>query len=122
MKSGALTSKQPERARTPRREILLALVAVAALVSVFVLLGAADLLLPSEGDGKEGLTGEGLTDLQNALRNIEGPATAVFGTLSFLGLVAGGGMAAMGMQQGIRIMITAGLAGGGVLLGKGLIA
>lgn len=106
-------------ARVPvpsRRTVVILLVALLALVAVVALLGVPDLLMPSTSKGK------GLGDLQSALGKIEGPATAVFGTLSFLGLVAGGGMAAMGMQQGIRIMVTAGLAGGGVLLGKGLIA
>jgi hypothetical protein len=95
--------------------VVILVVALSALVAAVGLMGAPDLLMPA---GK----GKGLGDLQTALGKIEGPAIAVFGTLSFLGLVAGGGMAAMGMQQGIRIMVTAGLAGGGVLLGKGLIA
>lgn len=116
MKSGVFVSKLPRMSVPSPRTIAVLLVALLALVAVAALIGAPDLLMPSTSKGK------GLGDLQTALAKIEGPATAVFGTLSFLGLVAGGGMAAMGMQQGIRIMVTAGLAGGGVLLGKGLIA
>jgi hypothetical protein len=116
MKRNVLTTNPPRGLRRSR-QIALLLVALIAVVALVVLLGAPHLLEPSVKGGKGGLDA-----LENALKKIEGPGTAVFGTLSFLGLVAGGGMAAMGMQQGIRIMLTAGLAGGGVLLGKGLIA
>jgi hypothetical protein len=116
MRSEVLERVQPRGLRPSRRTIVLLLLAVAALIAMFALIGAPHLLMPSGSGGK------GLGDLEKALQKIEGPALAVFGTLSFLGLVAGGGMAAMGMQQGMRIMVTAGLAGGGILLGKGLIA
>lgn len=108
-----------ERNRKPwiSRRMVPVAIALIALAAMFMLLGAPDLLKPA-GEAKGG---GGLSTLVQALEKIEGPALAVFGTLSGLGLVAGGAMTAMGMQQGIRIMLTAGLAGGGVLLGKGLI-
>jgi hypothetical protein len=115
MKSGVFVSGSRRLSVPSRRTVVILAVALLALVAVVALIGAPDLLRPA-GNGK------GLDALQTALAKIEGPAIAVFATLSGLGLIAGGGMAAMGMQQGIRIMVTAGLAGGGVLLGKGLIA
>jgi hypothetical protein len=106
-----------ERSGGPSRSrlVILVLVAVAAVVALFALIGPAQLLMPAD-------KGEGLKQLRDAIGNIKGPATVVFGSLSGLGLLAGGALAAMGIPQGIRMMVTAGLAGGGVLLGNGLIA
>jgi hypothetical protein len=96
------------------RLVILVLVAVVAVAALFALLGPVQLLMPADN-------GEGLEELRTAVDNVKGPATVVFGSLSGLGLLAGGAMASMGMPQGIRMMTTAGLAGGGVLLGNGLI-
>ncbi|HEY1853999.1 MAG TPA: hypothetical protein VGG40_05370 [Solirubrobacterales bacterium] len=95
---------------------LLLLAAAAALVALFALTGWAHLLLPSAKGGKGGLK-----ELREAIGKVEGPATVVFGATSGIGLLAGGAMAGMGMPQGVRLMTMSGLAGGGVLLGRGLI-
>ncbi len=111
-------AKVNERASEPwiSRRTLMFLLAFAALSAVYMLLGWTHMLIPEEKGGSGGLK-----DLNDAVNNIKGPATVVFGSLSGLGLVAGGAMSSMGIQQGIRVMLTAGLAGGGVLLGNGLI-
>jgi hypothetical protein len=110
------TRPEEERSPRPARRLIYLLLAVGALVAVFALMGVPHLLAPTSGEGA-GKFGE----LNTALHNIETPAEVVLGSLSGLGLVAGGAMTAMGMQQGTRIMLTAGMAGGGVMLGKGLI-
>jgi hypothetical protein len=99
------------------RKVVLLLILVVALVALFALTGWAHLLLPAaEGEG------EGLKELDQKINAVKGPATVALGGVSGLGLLAGGAMAGMGMPQGIRMMTMSGLAGGGVLLGRGLIA
>jgi hypothetical protein len=116
-----MTSDVPKRKRTgrswPSRRATLMATVLFALVALAMLIGAPPDLLRPAGETKGG---GGLGVLVEHLKDIEGPGEAVLGSLSGLGLIAGGGMTAMGMQQGIRIMMTAGLAGGGVILGKGL--
>jgi hypothetical protein len=107
----------PESAGETTRRWLLVLATLAAVaVLVLLLTGWADLLMPTTSDN-----GDGLSDLIGAVRRIRGPATAAFGSVSGLGLLAGGAMTALGMPQGIRMMTMSGLAGGGVLLGNGLV-
>lgn len=101
----------------PARTVVLLLIVVAALVALFALTGWAHLLLPAAENEKEGLG-----ELEAKINAVKGPATVALGGVSGLGLLAGGAMAGMGMPQGIRMMTMSGLAGGGVLLGRGLIA
>jgi hypothetical protein len=93
----------------------LLLIGALAAVALIALSGGVDLLMPGGGGG------DGLSELRGAVNRIKGPATAAFGSVSGLGLLAGGAMAGMGMPQGVRMMTMSGMAGGGVLLGNGLV-
>jgi hypothetical protein len=107
----------PESAgETTRRWLLVLVTLTAVAVLVLLLTGWADLLMPTTKD-----SGDGLSTLTDAVGRIRGPATAAFGSVSGLGLLAGGAMTALGMPQGIRMMTMSGLAGGGVLLGNGIV-
>jgi hypothetical protein len=94
----------------------LGLIGLAAAVAAVAYVGGVDLLLPGSGSG----TG-GLSDFRQKVDDVKGPATAAFGATSGLGLLAGGTMTGLGMQSGIRMMTLSALAGGGVVLGNGLV-
>lgn len=100
--------------RSVRRSIRLLVLALAALVLLLVLLDVPHLLLPAEDSAD-------LKELRDAIARIRTPATAALGSMSGLGLLAGGAMTALGMPQGIRMMTMSGMAGGGVLLGNGIV-
>jgi hypothetical protein len=102
--------------RPQARRWLPVLVALLGVAGLLLTTGWADLLMPAGGEDAQGLG-----DLRRAVDNVKGPATAAFGTMSGLGLLAGGAMTALGMPQGIRMMTMSGLSGGGVLLGNGLV-
>lgn len=107
--------ESPSRASQTLTDWLLVLFALAALAALaLTLAGHAQLLMPGSD--------KGLEDLTAAIDRVRGPATATLGSLSGLGLLAGGAMTALGIPQGIRMMAMSGLAAGGVLLGNGIVA
>lgn len=106
------------RLRLDRRDVgttLLLLYAIAVVVALALGVGP-HLLQPSGGSSG------GLSEFINKINSIKGPATAAMASLSGIGLLLGGCLLALGQQTGARIMALAACAGGGVLLGNGLIA
>jgi hypothetical protein len=114
-----MTSGTSPAAHDARRRWLLVGAALLAVLALLVLLHSTHLLMPTFEDP----TGDDpLGDLTDAIKSVKTPAIAVFSGLSGLGLLAGGAMTAMGMPQGMRMMVTSGLAWGGVMLGNGIVA
>jgi hypothetical protein len=63
-----------------------------------------------------------LGDTQRVINDIKGPATAIMGSLSGLGAIAGGAMMATGQQRAVGVLTMSVGSGAAVLLGNGLIA
>jgi hypothetical protein len=99
------------------------LILALALAVVFVLLVhlgvAAQLLAPDAG--KNGENEKNLKDFVDAVNKVKDPATIALGSVGFVGVLAGGGLLALGQQTGVRIMGMSAGAIGGVFLGNGLI-
>lgn len=111
----AVDTTPPSRRLRIAATIGIGLLALATVAGLLILGGGPHLLLPAGGSGTLG-------DFNAKIESVKGPATAAFGATSGLGLLAGGAMTGLGMQSGIRMMTLSGLAGGGVVLGNGLIA
>jgi hypothetical protein len=58
----------------------------------------------------------------NAAGEFRGPGTALVGGLSGLGLLVGGSLVGIGQQTGVRIMAVSAAAGGGIMIGNGVIS
>ena len=116
--AGSSTPAATPSGRLRRTALLISvgLLGLAAVVALLILAGGAELLKPAGGEK------EGLKDFIDKVEAVKKPATAAFAATSGLGLLAGAAMTGMGMQSGIRMMTLSGLAGGGVVLGNGVIA
>ncbi len=110
------TTIAPPGLREAGVTIAITLFAVAAALVLVAVIGEVHLLKP--GDGEKG----DLAPVINTLENAKGPGNALLGSAAGLGLLGGGAMLSCGMQSGIRMMTMSGCAGGGVLLGNGVIA
>jgi hypothetical protein len=99
-----------------RREtwVFLALALGAAFV-LLALLGLEPNLLKPDGDSKS------LGTFIQKVNDVKGPATIALGSVGFCGMLAGGGLLALGQQTGVRIMGMSAGALAGVFLGNGLI-
>ena len=109
------TSETTETSHVTRGYIALLVVSAGLFAGLLVLGGGVLLLAP---DGWGGSLGE----VNQKVQDVKGPATGALVGFSGLGLLAGGAMTALGMQQGVRIMTMAGLAAGGVVLGNAIVA
>ncbi len=108
------------RLRFDRTTVGTALVLLYAIAVVVLLLAGVCPHLLSPGKGSEGNAEFG--KFIGAIEKVQGPATLTLASLSTLGLLLGACLLALGQQTGVRIMALAACAGGGVLLGNGLIA
>jgi hypothetical protein len=93
-----------------------------ALVVPVVLLGATDHLDLIKGPlGGGGSPGE-FANLERAINNVKGPATALVGSVSSIGVVGGTVLIAGGNRKGIQVVGTSAGALAAVGLGQGIIA
>jgi hypothetical protein len=90
----------------------------AALAVAIVMLADPSNAMAQETDAE--LKDEGFGGLQGVLEELKGKLEPILVALSGIGLVAGGAFLAVGQQIGVRIMVMAGIAGGGVLAGTAL--
>jgi hypothetical protein len=107
------TDGRPQAERV--RQAVFIVVVAALTVALVVLVGGIHLLEPG------GPAPEAIQDFTKKVDAVKTPAEFALGSISALGMLAGGGLVAIGMQQGMRMMALSAAAGLGVLLGNGLI-
>lgn len=107
--------------------LVLALCGVAAMLALLVLGGEADIfkgVFADAGNDRAGDDPDGgkLGRFFQAIERVREPANLAMIAVVPLGLAAGGGMLAIGVQQGMRLIGAAVGAAALVLLGNGIVA
>lgn len=111
-------------ARRGRVRRVFALGSAVALVAVAgsLALGQANAIAePNGGGGGRGGVAPELQDVDKKISSLKKDTFFIVAGLSGLGLLFGGAMVGLGMQAGMKIMLWSATAGGGVLLGNGVI-